>query len=72
MQRRRGEEDFREWGDSVLDGVGDPVGRLVNVPEPVRLVDHNEIPIHLADVGVVGAGEVVRANNYRFGLAERV
>ena len=72
MQGCRGEKDFREWGDSVLDGVGDAVGRLVDIPEPVRLVNHDEIPIHLADVGVVWAGEVVGANDYRLGLAERV
>ena len=72
LQGCRGEEDFRERGDSVFDGVGDAVGRLVNVSEPVRLINHNEIPIHLADVGVVWAGEVVRANDYGLGLAERV
>ena len=64
---RRGEENFGEAGNGVFDGVGDAVGRLVNIPQPVRLVNDNQIPVHLTDVNVVGAGEVVGANDDRSG-----
>src|SRR5207247_21281 len=37
LQWRRGQKDFRELGDGVLDRVRNAVGWLIDVPQSVRL-----------------------------------
>ena len=44
LQRRRREQQLVLAGERQLEGVGDDVGWLVDVAQPVRLVDDHEVP----------------------------
>ena len=43
--------------------TGDLVGRLVDVPQPVGLVDNHQVPLNMVDFIGLGGSEVVRAND---------
>ena len=58
-KRRGGQEHQRTAPDGLLDGVGDLVLGLVDVAEPVRLVDDHEVPRDDGDLGRLRGGEVV-------------
>ena len=63
MQRGCGEQNFRKRGNGIFDGVRNAVGRLVNIPQPVRFINDNEIPFYLLNINVLAAGKVIRAND---------
>jgi hypothetical protein len=65
LKRRGREQHLRIGHHGVLDRKRDLAGRLVDVPEPVRLVDDDQVPRGLSKVGVLRAGELVRAENDR-------
>ncbi len=52
--------------ERFLDRFGDDVACLVNVAQPVRLVEHNQIPVDVLNVGSLGLCKLVRAD-YRPG-----
>ena len=49
----------------VLERVGDHVRRLVDVPQPVRFVDHDQVPRRGRNVGGLAPRELVRADDDR-------
>ncbi len=49
--------------EGFLDRFGDDVAGLVNIAQPVRLVEHDQIPVDALDVGSLGLGKLVRAND---------
>ncbi len=53
----------RGTGNGILDGVRDPVCRLVDVPEVMGLIDDNEVPIDPPYVSVPARGEVIGADD---------
>ena len=49
--------------DGVLDRIGDFVPRLVDVPQPMRFVNHYQVPLGLPHVHVLRPGELVRTED---------
>ena len=62
LQRRGGEQELVLARQHCLQRVRDDVGRLVNIPEPVRFINHDQIPRHRGDVRGLVAGELVGAD----------
>jgi len=63
LERRRGQQQFMATVERALQRVRDHVVRLVDVAQPVGLVDHDEIPRRSRDVARLAARELVRADH---------
>ena len=63
LQGSSRQEQFGGVGERTLEGVGDDVGRLVDIAEPVGFVDHHQIPRGVGYVGCLAAGKLVGADD---------
>jgi hypothetical protein len=71
LQRCCRQQNFWRMADGILNRVRNPICRLVNISQTVRLIHDDQIPIHLFDINVLSAGEVIRADD-NFVLDERI
>jgi hypothetical protein len=63
LQGRRREQQLVLAGQCQLERVGDDVRRLVDIAQPVRLVDHNQVPRHGLNVAGLALGELIGADD---------
>ena len=49
--------------EGFLDRFGDDIACLVNVAQPVRFVEHDQIPVDVLDVRSLGLCKLVRADD---------
>ncbi len=63
LERRGGQEELAALLQGALDGVGDHLGRLVDVAQPVGLVDHHQIPGRGRDIACLAPGELIGADD---------
>lgn len=63
LERRRGQQQLGRRTERVPQRARHLVAGLVDVAQPVRLVDHDEIPRHPSDLLGLVRGEVVGAND---------
>ena len=59
LQGRRREQQLVLAGQCQFEGVGDDVRRLVDVAQPVRFVDHHQVPRHGLNVAGLALGELI-------------
>jgi hypothetical protein len=72
LERGGRQQNLRTPLDGGLDGRGDAVGRLEDVPEAVSLVHDHKVPLDGSDRLLLGSREVVRANGDPVGRVERI
>ncbi len=63
LERRGREQELRRRRQGLLQRVGDDVGRLVDIAQPVRFVHHHQVPGRVVDVRRLVARELVRADD---------
>ena len=49
--------------EGFFDRFGDDVAGFVNIAQPVRFVEHDQIPVDVLNVGSLGLGKLVRADD---------
>ncbi len=63
LKRRCGEEHLGRMGNRCFYSIGDPVRGLIHIPQMVRLVNDDEVPLDLLDVSVLAPGEMIRTDD---------
>lgn len=63
LQGRSGKEELGRVFEGLLQGIGDDVGRFVDVSQPVGFVDHDKVPTHETDLRRLATCELVGADD---------
>lgn len=63
LQRCGGEKQFRRILERLFQCIGNDVRRLIHIPQPVRFINDDKVPVRGPDIRCFTARELVRADN---------